>query len=164
MYNNKQTAQLNSNNLGKIGGNQRGSVAGSGTPRNAAGLKRQDSQSSIRSKQSNLTNQISTLLDSNRIERLLQALNTIQNCKKMSDIIKTTLKEIKSLISFSNCTIFVLNPEVLSSVTVYRPDTDGVHVSTTLVDNRTSKAVSESDTQAAPSFSKLDEVKYGLKT
>ena len=96
------------------------------TPR--GGLKRQDSQSSIRSKQSNLTNQISTLLDSNRIERLLQALNTIQNCKKTTDIIKTTLKELKSLISFSNCTIFVLSPEILHSVSVFRPDIDNVNV------------------------------------
>ena len=76
-------AQLNPGNLTKIGGttNKEQSQAGANTPR-AGGLKRQDSQSSIRSKQSNLTNQISNMLDSNRIERLLQALNTLQNCKK----------------------------------------------------------------------------------
>lgn len=88
-------------------------AGGSNTPRGGANLKRQDSQSSIRSKQSTLTNQISNMLDSNRIERLLQALNTIQNCKKSTDILKTTLKELKSLISFSNCTIFVLNAELV---------------------------------------------------
>ena len=48
------------------------------------------------------------MLDSNRIERLLQALNTLQNCKKQTEMLKTTLKELKSLISFSNCTIFVV--------------------------------------------------------
>ena len=76
------------------------SLAGnSNSQRGGVNLKRQDSQSSIRSKTSNMTNQISTMLDSNRIERLLQSLNTIQNCKKSTDILKTTLKELKSLIS-----------------------------------------------------------------
>ena len=55
-------AALNSGNLGKIGGQskidtQRNSMAGgSNTPRGHGSLKRQDSQSSIRSKQSAMTN------------------------------------------------------------------------------------------------------------
>ena len=126
-------------------------AGGSNTPRGGM-LKRQDSQSSIRSKQSTLTNQISTMLDSNRIERLLQALNTIQNCKKSTDILKTTLKELKSLISFSNCTIFVLSPDLVSAVMGYRPDVDHVNVATLMLENKNCKSVCETDTIAQPGF------------
>lgn len=103
------------------------------------------------------------MLDSNRIERLLQALNTIQNCKKSTDILKTTLKELKSLISFSNCTIFVMNPDLVSAVMSYRPDIDHVNVATLMIENKNCKSVCENDTMATPSFSKIDEVRYGLK-
>ena len=154
-------------NLGqtsKVGGQRNNSLAGnSNSQRGGVNLKRQDSQSSIRSKTSNLTNQISTMLDSNRIERLLQALNTIQNCKKSTDILKTTLKELKSLISYSNCTMFVLSPDLINAVMSYRPDVDHVNVATLTIENKNCKSISEAEVIAQPGFQKIEEVRYGLK-
>mmetsp|Transcript_3811 Transcript_3811/g.5104 ORF Transcript_3811/g.5104 Transcript_3811/m.5104 type:complete len:105 (-) Transcript_3811:1216-1530(-) len=103
------------------------------------------------------------MLDSNRIERLLQALNTLQNCKKQTEMLKMTLKELKSLISFSNCTIFVVQPDLVNAVMSYRPNVDHVNVATLLLDNKACKSISESELIAQPGFSKFDEVKYGLK-
>ena len=140
------------------------SLAGnSNSQRGGLNLKRQDSQSSIRSKTSNMTNQISTMLDSNRIERLLQSLNTIQNCKKSTDILKTTLKELKSLISYSNCTMFVLSPDLINAVMSYRPDVDHVNVATLTIENKNCKSISEAEVIAQPGFQKIEEVRYGLK-
>jgi len=45
-------------------------------------------------------------------------------------MLKTTLKELKSLISFSNCTIFVTQPDLVNAVMSYRPDVDHVNVAT----------------------------------
>ena len=103
------------------------------------------------------------MLDSNRIERLLQALNTIHNCKKSTDILKATLKELKSLISFSNCTIFLMSPELIQAAMAYRPDTDHINVATVVIDSKQSKSISESEILSPPGFSKIDEVRYGLK-
>ena len=78
-------------------------------------------------------------------------------------MLKTTLKELKSLISFSNCTIFVVQQDLVNAVMTYRPDVDHVNVATIMLDNKACKAISESEAIGQPGFTKLDEVKYGLK-
>ena len=78
-------------------------------------------------------------------------------------MLKTTLKELKSLISFSNCTIFVIQPDLVNAVMSYRPNVDHVNVATLLLDNKACKSISESEQIAQPGFSKFEEVKYGLK-
>lgn len=103
------------------------------------------------------------MLDSNRIERLLQTLNTIQNQKKATDILKTTLKELKSLISFSNCTIFCVNEDLAKAVMKYKPDVDNVNVATLMLDNKNCKSICENESIASPGFQKLDDVRYGIK-
>ncbi len=103
------------------------------------------------------------MLDSNRIERLLQAITTIQNCKKSTDMLKATLKELKSLISFSNCTIFVMNPELTTQIMAFRPDVDNINVATLQIDNKSCKSISESEAIGSPGFSKLEEIRYGFK-
>ena len=78
-------------------------------------------------------------------------------------MLKTVLKEIRSLIQFSNCTIFVFAPELIQNVITFRPDKDGVNVATLLFEGKSIKAISEAESLASPSFKKLDEVRYGLK-
>ena len=60
-------------------------------------------------------------------------------------MLKTTLKELKSLISFSNCTIFVVQPDLVNAVMSYRPHIDHVNVATLLFDNKACKSISESE-------------------
>ena len=67
-------------------------------------MRRTDSHSSLNTQ---VTTQNANILDAARVERLLAVFNTVQNCKKQTDVLKTVLKEIRSLIQFSNCTIFV---------------------------------------------------------
>lgn len=45
----------------------------------------------------------------------------------------------------------------------YRPDVDHINVATVVVDNKQSKSISESELVSPPGFSKMDEVRYGLK-
>ena len=45
----------------------------------------------------------------------------------------------------------------------YRPDVDGVNVSTLMIDNKPCKSISEAEAIGSPGFSKMDEVRYGLK-
>jgi len=73
------------------------------------------------------------------------------------------LRELKSLISFSNCTIFVVQRDLVNAVMSYRPDVDQVHVATVVVDSKQCKSVSESESIGAPCFSKMEEVRFGLK-
>ena len=73
------------------------------------------------------------------------------------------MKELKSLISYSNCTIFILSPEMLASAMDYRPEVDHISVETLLIDNKSCKAISESENQATPAFQKIEDVKFGLK-
>ena len=90
-------------------------------------LKRQGSESSL---VSGMSGTQTNLLDSNRIERLLQTFKSINNCKKLTEIVKLTLKELKSLISFSNCTIFIISKKIIEGVMGFKPDVDHVNVST----------------------------------
>ena len=78
-------------------------------------------------------------------------------------MLKTVLKEIRSLIQFSNCPIFVFQPDLIHNVVSFRPDKDGVNVATLLFEGKTVKAISESENLASPAFKKLDDVRYGLK-
>jgi len=78
-------------------------------------------------------------------------------------MLKTTLKELKSLISFSNCTIFVLQPELVNQIMSFRPDVDHIHVATITIENKQSKAISESESIGAAGFTKMAEVRYGFK-
>ena len=90
-------------------------------------IRRRDSDSSVIS---GVSISHTNLLDSNRIERLLNAFRAINACKKQTDILKLTLKEIKSLISFTNCTVFITSKTVVEAVMGFKPDLDNINVST----------------------------------
>lgn len=47
-------------------------------------------------------------LDHDRIGRLLNLFQLLSKQKNPVDLIKTVLRELKSLISFENCTVFVM--------------------------------------------------------
>lgn len=76
---------------------------------------------------------------------------------------KTTIKELKSLISFSNSTILVTAPDLVQACMSYRPDVDHVAVATMVIENKQCKAVSELEPIPSPCFTKIEEVRYGLK-
>ena len=78
-------------------------------------------------------------------------------------MLKTTLKEIRSLIQFSNCTIFVFQAELIHNVLTFRPDKDGVNVATLLFEGKNIKAISEQEKLASPAFKKFEDVRYGMK-
>ena len=78
-------------------------------------------------------------------------------------MLKTTLKELKSLISFSNCTIFVMSPELMNQIMAFRPDVDNINVATISIDNKSCKSISESESIGSPGFNKVDEIRYGFK-
>jgi hypothetical protein len=126
------------------------------------GMRRTESGSSLIS---NVTNQFGNVLDASRIERLLQTFNLISASKKQNDLIKIALKEIKSLVSFNNCTIYVFSADLMKGLESVRPEIDGFHLSKAMVDNgRTISAVSESEEQSNLSFTKPEDIKHGLKT
>ena len=56
-----------------------------------------------------------------------------------------------------------MNPDLVNSVMEYRPDVDHVNVATLMLENKIAKSVCETDTIAQPGFTKIDEVRYGLK-
>lgn len=56
-----------------------------------------------------------------------------------------------------------MSPELVTAVMGYRPDVDGVNVSTLMIDNKPCKSISEAEAIGSPGFSKMDEVRYGLK-
>ena len=124
-------------------------------------LRRTESGSSVGTQVTGTQN--ANILDAARIERLLAVFNAIQSCKKQNEVLKVVLKELRSLIQFSNCTIFVFQPELIQQCALFRPDKDGVHVATLLFEGRQIKAISESENLAAPSFKKFDDIRYGLK-
>ena len=148
------------NQLGKLA-DDRISVADSVETGTRRHMRRRDSESSMIS---GVSQAHTNLLDSNRIERVLQTFKAINNCKKMTDILKLTLKELKSLISFSNCTIFIVQKAIIEGVMGFKPDVDNVNVSTIQLDSKNLKAISEQETMAQPAFQKFDEVRYGIKT
>ena len=45
----------------------------------------------------------------------------------------------------------------------YRPDVDHVAVATMVIENKQCKAISEVEPIPSPCFTKIDEVRYGLK-
>lgn len=76
---------------------------------------------------------------------------------------KVTMKELKSLISFSTSTILVTAPDLVQACMSYRPDVDHVAVATMVIENKQCKAISELEPIPSPCFTKIEEVRYGLK-
>lgn len=67
-------------------------------------ITRKDSNSSFISL---TTNQHGNILDANRIEKLLSVFTQLSHCKKVKDMIKLLLDEMKNLVTFAKCTVFV---------------------------------------------------------
>ena len=133
---------------------------GDGSPQKNK-LKRKDSQSSIIS---GFTNMYSNTIDSTRIERLLQTFTLIQSQRTRVDIIKKTLMELRNLIAISNCTIYVLENDLIKMLEVIKPDIDGIKCGRFVVDGKSVTGVSISEHMASPMFKHPDEVKFCMKT
>ena len=106
----------------------------------------------------------SNTIDSTRIERLLQTFTLIQTQRTRTDIIKKTLMEVRNLIAISNCTVFVLENDLIKMFEVIKPETDGMKCARFVVDGRAVTGVACGESMSSPMFKHPDEVKFGMKT
>lgn len=106
----------------------------------------------------------SNTIDSTRIERLLQAFTLIQSQRTRVDIIKKTLVELRNLIAISNCTVYVLEPTLIKTLEVIKPDVDGIKCARFVIDGTAVTGVGIDEHMASPMFKHPDEVKFGMKT
>jgi hypothetical protein len=113
---------------------------------------------------SGYTNPYSNLIDSSRIERLLTCFTLIQSQRTRIEIVKKTLMEVRNLISISNCTIFVLETDLLKTLELCKPDTDGLRCHRFVLDGHPVTGVSLSDIIGTPMFAGPEQVKFGMKT
>jgi hypothetical protein len=65
-------------------------------------------------------------LDHDRIGRLLNLFQLLSKQKNPVDLIKTTLKELKGLVQFENCTLFVMQPELVRLCEKLQLDVDHI--------------------------------------
>ena len=124
------------------------------------GFRRQDSGSSLISGVS-VAGQNMNMLDSNRIEKLLQTFKGINSAKKFSDMMILCLREFKHLLSYANCTIFVLSKPMVDNLMGLK---DQVLQGALMIEGKNCKALSAGDQIAPPCFTKLEEIRYGIKS
>jgi len=112
---------------------------------------------------SGFTNMFSNVIDSNRIERLLQAFTLIQSQRTRVEIIKKALTEIKNLVAISVCTVFVMETELMKTLEMIKPDVDGIRCERVTLDGNAVTAVGIENI-SRPMFKTPEEVKFGMKT
>ena len=80
------------------------------------------------------------------------------------DIIKKTLMELRNLIAISNCTVFVLENEMIKMLEVIKPEVDGIRCARFVIDGKAVTGVCIQEQMSSPMFKHPDEVKFGMKT
>lgn len=73
------------------------------------------------------------MLDANRIEKLLSVFTQLSHCKKVKDMIKLLLDEMKNLVTFAKCTFFVFSADLREQCDKYT-DQDGLYVFKTFIE------------------------------
>lgn len=81
-----------------------------------------------------LTGDFGNHLDANRIEKLLSVFNQLANCRSIKEIVRMLLDEMKNLVSFAKCTIFLFPNEMREQLD-HLTEQDGMFVFKSFVDS-----------------------------
>jgi len=80
-------------------------------------------------------------------------------------LVKTVLREMKNLIQFENCTIFIMQPEMMRICEKLQPDSDHVFIVRSQLDTgKPQLGISETEPVAQAAYKSLEDVKYSIKT